>query len=254
MAWILIVALSMISNYTNKLIFTIPTGIGLVLLGTKLMWPPGMVGMSSRFKILTGLDTFLKDSKYGSYHVYFVKFCFVLYIAHATVRQYPRSIYYWGFPMIAYVILVFLHPAKSTYFYAYFLQYFLPQDSFDRKYTTLGKRSVPIRKGTLSNVTLHLKAPTYDDQFGDIMYSGTEEYRGFCDVILIKFRQKQSTWARELETVHYYSTVGISRVPCEEGHQIEARLMIQKTGRRGGCSDDLIGTAEETASSIEVND
>lgn len=251
-AWLVIIASGMVTTFTAKLLFTVPTGVLLVALGTKLIWPPGMVGISSRFPSLARLDNFLKDSKYGSFHVYFVKFCFFLYIFHASVRQYPRRIFYWGFPLIGYVILIFLHPAKSTYYHSNWFQIFQHQDSFCRSYITLSKNSVSIRDRTLASVTLILKTPTYDEQLGDIMYSGQSEYRGFCDVILIKFRQKDSPYAREVETVHYYSTVGIKNKACEEGHQIEAQLMIQKTGRKGGCSDALMSTSEDSASSIEV--
>ena len=72
-SWIFILAFGILSRLTNGLIVCIPTGIILIAAGLKLIWPPGMTGLGEClrcFKTFTRFENFLKDSKYGSWHVY----------------------------------------------------------------------------------------------------------------------------------------------------------------------------------------
>jgi hypothetical protein len=142
-----------------------------------------------------------------------------------------------------------LHPKKSTYFASNFLQPIKSLDTFNRKYTTLGKTAKPIRRGTLSDVKLRLAMPTYDVQFDEVLQN--KEYTGYCDVILIKFRDPANKWAREMETVHYYSTVNVRGLP-DSNNEIEASLMIQQTRRKGGCSAALMDATDVMGDKIEV--
>lgn len=252
-SWIFILALGILSRLTNGLIVCIPTGIILIAAGLKLIWPPGMTGLGDClrcFKIFTRLENFLKDSKYGSWHVYLANIIFVTYGIHASVSLKSKDTFYWTFAAFCCAMLYLLHPTKSTYFASRILQPLKSLDSFNRKYITLGKTVKPIRKGTLSDVKLHLKMPTYDLQFDEVVQK--KPYTGYCDVILIKYRNPAQKWSREMETVHYYSTVNIKTLEDSVDNEIEACLMIQKTRRADGCSAALLDAKDELGEKIEV--
>jgi hypothetical protein len=250
--WIAILALRILSRLTTGLWFCIPTGVILIAGGLKLIWPPGMTGLSEClrcFKIFVRVENFLKDSKYGNWHVYTSNIVLVTYCAHASVSLGFMDTPYWLFAFFCASVLYLLHPTKSTYFAAKVLQPLKSLDAFNRKYTTLGKTAKPIRRGTLSDVKLRLALPTYDVQFDEVLQN--KEYTGYCDVILIKFRDPANKWSREMETVHYYSTVNVRNLP-DADNQMEASLMIQKTRRPGGCSAALMDATDTLGEKIEV--
>jgi hypothetical protein len=250
--WIMILSLRILSRLTTGIWFCIPSGLVLLCGGLKLIWPPGMTGLGDClrcFKCFVRLENFLKDSKYGNWHVYTANVVLVAYCAHASVSLWPMDTPYWLFVVFCAVVLNLLHPTKSTYFAAKVLQPLKSLDAFNRKYTTLGKTAKPIRRGTLSDVKLRLTMPTYDIQFDEVLQN--KEYTGYCDVILIKFRDPANKWAREMETVHYYSTVNVRAVP-ESHNEIEASLMIQKTRRPDGCSAALMDPSDVKGEKIEV--
>jgi hypothetical protein len=201
------------------------------------------------FKCFVTLENFLKDSKYGNWHVYLANIIFVTYAIHASVSLKPKDTFYWTFAAFCFTILYFLHPTKSTYYAGKLLQPLKSLDTFNRKFTTLGKTAKPIRRGTLSDVKLRLRMPTYDIQFDEVYQN--KPYTGYCDVILIKFRDPAAKWSREMETVHYYSTVNVKSIP-DSDNEVEASLMIQKTRRAGGCSAALMDDKDVMGEKIEV--
>jgi hypothetical protein len=252
-SWLFILGFGILSKLTNGIIFCIPTGLILMAAGLKLIWPPGMIGLGDClrcFTVFVRLENFLKDSKYGSWHVYLANIVFVTYGLHAMLSLKPTDSFYFTFSLCCFSILYFLHPAKSTYFAAKLLQPLKSLDTFNRKYTTLGKSVEPIRRGTLSDVKLRLCMPTYDIQFDEVLQK--KPYTGYCDVILIKHRDPARKWAREMETVHYYSTVNIESLSDAADNEIEANLMIQKTRRADGCSAALMDASDVTGDQIEV--
>jgi hypothetical protein len=252
--WLFILGLNLLSRLTTGLIVCIPTGVILISAGLKLIWPPGMTGMAdycSCFKFIRTLENFLKDSKYGSWHVYLANIVFFTYCVHASVSLYPMNTWYWTFTAFCFSILFLLHPTKSTYFSSKFLQPLKSLDTFNRKYITLGKTAVPIRRGTLSDVKLRLRMPTYDIQFDEVLQK--MPYTGYCDVILVKYRDSAHKWSREFETVHYYSTVNVNTIiDSAGGNEIEASLMIQQTRRPGGCSAALMDPKDVMGEKVEV--
>jgi hypothetical protein len=257
--WLFILGFHLLSHLTIGLIIAIPTGVILLLAGVKLIWPPGMTGMADTdfckcFKFMKSLDNFLKDSKYGSWHVYLANIFFFNFCLHASVALFPSNTWYWTFTLFCFFILFILHPTRATYFAASYFEPFEPIDSFKRKYITLSKSVVSIRQGTLSDVKLRLRMPTYDSQF-DEAYPEKKPYTGYCDVILIKYRNPEHKWISEFEAVHYYSVVNVSTVTDSVGgDEIEAQLMIQKTSRPGGCSAALMDTKDVTGDKIEVSE
>lgn len=280
LCWIVIVCKTYLQKFSFGFFFAAATGPLMIIFAVKLLWPPGMYGLSSVFgtenntswvkKIsdllrLQQIDTFLKESKYGSYHVYIANTVFVLYISHATVNLYPEHIYYWTFPVICWSILFVLHPSKGSYF-ASKLESIRSKNVFSRIYQVSRKdletlRAVNKEKDELTKVDLHITLPTYDPHFLSIYLAGNGQvYDGFCDVIMIKVRPFDEPlpllptffqrfvhrlsavvqWIfHEAETVHYYSVVNIKTDVRANNPSIIATLMIQNTNKPKGSSAAL---------------
>jgi hypothetical protein len=252
LSWMLIYSTKLLVKISVGVLFAAGTGLLMLTMMVKLLWPPGMKGLSYRYKwSYKRFDNFLKDSKYGSYHVYFANVTFLLYLAHGTVNLYPSRVYYWTFPLVCYLILYLLHPAKSTYF-ATLLQPFRSRETFDRKYTLLGKSCQSAKGRSLTDVRLQVQLPVYDHQFDEVI--AHQPYTGYCDVILVKVRRPEARFSSEIETIHYYSVVNAVRIPNAAQPSIEVRLLIQYGGgmRKDGSSATLIKNDNAT-DTIEVS-
>lgn len=191
LAWCIMLATpGFLHNLSAAFYVAIVTGCLMLVLTVKLLWPPGMelYGRNS-FK---WLNTWLKDSKYGMTHVFLANGVFLLYCLHASVNLYTVGnfyIFYWTFPVLGFIILIFLHPGKLNHMAATLFRDFQLQlktvDSYDRNFVILNKQTTSaIKRGKLFNVTLDLQIPTYDSQFVDVMRD--QFYYGCCDVVLVK--------------------------------------------------------------------
>jgi hypothetical protein len=296
-------ALCWISIYIAQYLVEVPTGIKvaivtgicMILSAVKLLWPPGMEGYSAVCEArdnkfiyrvilkvfqLSKIDRFLRNSKYGSVHVYLALFVFLLYTVHGTVNLYPMYLYYWAFPLSAWSLLFLLHPAKAAYF-SIFIESYRSSNGYSRKYKVVEKTIEPLRKGALTMVHLTLKLPTFDAHFSDVYNrSGSHRYEGFSDVIMIKLRPWRKNLSdggakdedsvnsssssalvsqnpglcdrlvRELETVHYYSVVSIVSDNEADNPTVKASLMIQNTARPEGSSASLIRPPNEDPNNL----
>ena len=250
-SWMLIYALKSLTKTSVGVFFAVITGCVMLALIVKLLWPPGMKGLSYHYKWKNhSFDNFLKDSKYGSYHVYFANIVFLVYLFHGTVNLYPSEVYYWTFPLVCFLILFLLHPAKSTY-YSTLLQLLRSRETFDRKYHLLKKTGARIKGKGLTDVRLEIQLPTYDHQFAEVI--DRHAYTGYCDVILLKLRRPNTPIESEVETIHYYSVVNAVEIPRAHHPSIEVRLLIQFGGgmRKDGCSATLTNL-DENVETMEV--
>jgi hypothetical protein len=282
LCWICIFLVKYLTKATSGIWVALVTGLVMIVLTVKLLWPPGMDGYATvckrrsqkftyRFLLqvfkLDMIDKFLMDSKYGSAHVYIALLVFFLYIVHGTVNLFPMELYYWIFPLACWSVLFILHPAKATYFGCY-IERFRSANGYSRRFKVVKKKCEVLRTGSLTMVELTIKLPTFDTHFAEV-YSRRDSYRyeGFCDVIMIKLRPWRvgslasdgkvgapllypqprlgEQVARELETVHYYSVVSIATDLEADNPTIKASLLVQNTSRVNGASAALTRNPNE---------
>jgi hypothetical protein len=240
-AWIIMVGIGMFDLSQPGVLFATLTGFLMLVFGVKLLWPPGrsipfVTAESSR--LYKRLDAFLRDSKYGSYHIYFALTTMSLFVVHGILKIQFSYSWYFLFLIFAVIIMVSAHPVKR-YHTQRMLYTVVGSDS--EKYEILSKTTTQIRGKGLVAVELTLSLPKSVN---------LASLQGCGDVISIQnlAREKASRWLskfyRTLETAHYFSVVSIHLLPNpnDPTHLPTARvtLMIQKTSRSDGASTALV--------------
>ena len=157
--WIFIFSLRIVEYGSTGTIFASISGALMLILGTKLMWPPG-VPIPSAFhlpdwKIVRRLEAFLKDSKYGSYHVYFAFFVLCLYCVHASLIVKFFYSPYFLFAAVSYMILRLVHPSSAQ------LRKELTMQSASEQYQILSISARELRKNGVQDVIIKAKPPHY---------------------------------------------------------------------------------------------
>ena len=114
-AWIIMVLLGMFEILEIGVFFAVVTGLVMLFFAIKLLWPPGyalpyVTAESSPF--YKKLDHFLRDSKYGSYHIYLAYSVMALFIVHGILKI--GFSYSWYFLFLVFCIILMLrsHPMK----------------------------------------------------------------------------------------------------------------------------------------------
>eukprot|EP01038_Epipyxis_sp_PR26KG_P005024 gene5024-7012_t len=235
------------------------TGILMLIITIKLMWPTGytmpFIGPKSS-PYLVAIDSFLKDSKYGAYHVYLALAIFVLYVIHVTyLFDYMYSPYFlfsaFGWAVTRYLII----PRKSIIY----------SKLCPLKYTVIEKIVTPIKKNSLYIVKLIVSlSPETDlkhfEENSEIIM--LRNYTILQNDLLCGFINP----FRYLRTPHYFSvanvkinrqklidramTVSVSANSLHENVSsepitAEVSLLIQKTRRVGGVASTLVTTKDE---------
>ena len=233
--WIIVFSLRIVEYGDNGTVFASMSGALMLILGTKLMWPPGVPIPSSfglpDWAIVRRLEAFLKDSKYGNYHVYFAFFVLVLYGMHASFRIQFLAGPYFLFSGVSYCILRLVHP--STFQWIKTIT-FRPNSE---QYEILSISAKPLRTNGVQDVSLRVKPPK-DTPLA--IFGST-----FSDVILLRNMKSTLTWM--LESVHYFSVVGVSVIYPDTGGSnsttttttescIEVKLLISPTRREDGIT------------------
>lgn len=268
LCWVFVYAVKYATVVDTSKLISIVTGGLMILISVKLIWPPGMRGLSALYNLPQDtcsscygrwhqFDAYLRDSKYGSAHVYLANFVICCYIVHATYSL--EHMYYWTFPVLCWVALFVLHPSKGTYIASKF-QWLRSKDGFNRKYEILSVDAKRLRSSKMMEVTIKILLPTFEQHFARAFEQREGDscnYNGYCDVILIRLRPKPHVNLCEqalqgLETVHYYS---VSSITKDRSHRptINAKLLVQQTGRREGCSASIVHPNNADGSLIEVS-
>ena len=233
--WVGIFSSGIIEFCNGGTIFAALSGIIMLCIGVKMVWPPGLPLPFKVTGYLLRIETFLKDSKYGSYHVFLGFSLLVLYCLHASfILSYSYSPYFL-FSLVAYGILRFIHPS---------FVFFHPSKTvfkFVENFEILSVKSFQLRQHGVHVVKILMRPPVSHDPS---MYRKTS-----CDIITL--RNTQSIAQRVLETVHYFSVVSIKLVedsPASSSDSyLEVTLLISPTRRPDGISQALVTTQSAAA-------
>ena len=120
LSWFVIFGLQLLPIFSAGAIVAVVSGLLMLLISVKLLWPTGVplpgIKTAGWGLLLVTLERFLKDSKYGSYHVYFARMLIGLYVLHAILLIRFAYSWYFMFAAVAYAILLLVHPGRRHYF------------------------------------------------------------------------------------------------------------------------------------------
>ena len=207
-------------------IVALVTGCSMVLVGIKLLWPPGTTFpfKVSSWTLLKRLETFLKDSKYGSYHVYLASLVLVLYCLHASWALSYAASPYFLFAATSYFILRMIHPATNQYISSIFGL---------STFQILSIEAKPLRTRGVNSVTLTVRPPRNQP------LSSYEN--SCCDLIMLRNKTSVRSWL--LETVYYYSIVNMEVVETKDVNdpiRLLIKLFISPSRRKDGVASTLL--------------
>jgi hypothetical protein len=228
--WIIMLCLGMFTIFTDDygVLIALITGFVMLLFAIKLLWPPGrnlpFFRESTASKLVKRLDAYLRDSKYGSMHVYLAYFTLIAYCLHGIFAMKGSTNWYFFTVMVCFVVSLRSHPVKRYWFYR-------PMHALGYKwdkYTILSKQVVEIRdRKALCAVTLILQLPSN---------CNIQHFKGGGDVIHVQNRSGYHGWplfnflTRSLETTHYFSVVSIDFVDDKD------KIITDEDERNNGAS------------------
>jgi hypothetical protein len=244
-AWIIMVGVGMFNLGQLGVWFATVTGILMLIFGVKLLWPPGrsipFVTPDSS-QLYKRFDAFLRDSKYGSYHIYFALTTMFLFIVHGIIKINFSYSWYFLFLIFAMLIMIVSHPVKR--YFSHRVLHAAVGSQRDR-YEILSKTTTQLRGKGLVKVELVLSLPSNVD---------LTTLQGCGDVIVIqnlaleKGYESLGNFYRSIETAHYFSVVSIDLLPNPDSADLlptaRVTLMIQKTNRLDGASTSLVEDAD----------
>jgi hypothetical protein len=227
--WIIMLCLKMFTLTDTGVLIAAITGILMLLACVKLLWPPGKsiphISETSS-KLYKRFDAFLRDSKYGYYHVYLAYSVIVMYCLHGIFAMENSKNWYFFTVIICFVISMRSHPAKRYWFHRPLHALGYTMD----KWTVIDKQVTELRGKGLCAVTLMLQMPSN---------ANAEHFKGGGDVIHVQNRSGfvgksiSNFLTRSLETTHYFSVVSLELVD-ENGRP----MMERKPSTLGSIKSD----------------
>jgi hypothetical protein len=217
--WIVLFASGIVDLWTSNggRVIALCTGLTMVTICVKLIWPPGQLfPFHTENSYLKRLETFLKDSKYGHWHVFLATANVVIYCFHGSWALPTFSgAPYFLFTAVTYIILRIVHPATNQFFAR-----LLGWDTLE----IIEVQCKPLRTRGVNQVDLIVKPPEKDKIR---LYKDSA-----CDIIML--RNTDSSNRFWFDTVHWYSVAGVHLVETGEKDnpvRVQVRLLISFSRR-----------------------
>jgi hypothetical protein len=217
--WLVLFASGIVDVWTSNggRVIALCTGLTMVTICVKLIWPPGhLFPFQVENSYLKRLETFLKDSKYGHWHVYLATANVVIYCFHGswalpTFNAAP----YFLFTAATYLILRIVHPATNQ-----FVARLFGWDTLE----VLEVSCQPLRTRGVNQVDLIVRPPEKDKIR---LYKDSA-----CDIIMLRNIDTMNRFM--YDTVHWYSVAGVHLLETgdkDDPYHVQVRLLISYSRR-----------------------